>query len=1121
MKRLNSVEEISGYSWQEFEDFVLELFNNIFRNNQELIHFHQIAKGPDGSKDATARVSMSSPESLPVAFKIWVEAKFRSVEQVDFSDLKDTLYHANTEGIDRLLIVTNNDFTESVKRDIYQGNETKELPTLLINGKNLFELSNGRDANSQPITVKVDGGLTANREYKETVNQGILSLDTNDLPFLVLVVKVMSEVQVPLVFELEAKYLEEGHIRIDILLDKHTPFRYVCPILSDNDEISISKDTNITVTSDFAKLNRNIQCFGKIEYRDTFLKESVIPSHKHSLEILHKRKKEWLMNGTSKVIHIKALPGVGKSFQLTRLRKDILKANTSILFLSGNTTSTSDDFFSKLVDFVSPIRNLERFQGALTEVLEDIGFDDAEIKKLVDFFKKDRIKGSTTITSNHVGVLVALTLKFAEKRKFAIIIDDYQKFHPTAKLLIYQLIRLLHSSRVKNYFIVLSSRINSMLDRDEAFIEQNKHVIEELILKTPTTTDALKMLRGSVKGLDQKTAADSILAQVPTTPYAIKEAIAFLHQQKILRRVSKDGEFRLIDPAGLRQKIDSKALVDPTAERYAEIIKEYAHKSKEWVDELLLCAALLGKSFDFSTVTKTLGIESGVDDSLLIDLINLDILKVNNEATDFEFSHDLIRDVVLRHNLPLRRMKVKKLAKKLLTFIGEADNIKTGILRAIEGDQHQAIQSFTAHAAKSHEAGLFLDSAFADLMCVQLIDPTIISGIQDNTKFWNLTYLDSAFKIFGAQQDTLSKTNGSEILKYLLDAVDKFSNSGLGKKLGLDYLISELQILAMQVDNSEAAAKVDFFQGKMFMESEDRFYESLKFHKLAQSRLEKAGSDNQKLISDNIARKFLCERQLDLVDNAKQSLSLFEEVSAPTVLNQAKVLTYKGYLKLYYDLKECNKYWMDAFNLVKNEGITDRIIHYGIGTAYSSLLLNDLETCGKQLIEVESNMDKTQKVSNQVRFMLNKANYCLLTNSPTESLTTISEGERLALQFGVFRRLWRVEATRATCEEYLGNKDTCYDYDTRAIRNLASRIYAERHQGLNAPWLKQRHVLPVMNMMLRGHKDLLSFIPEDQFKFIDSMVNMVERGNLKSLPNQLGYHIKNIGDNQFRAILTE
>jgi hypothetical protein len=138
----------------------------------------------------------------------------------------------------------------------------------------------------------------------------------------------------------------------------------------------------------------------------------------------------------------------------------------------------------------------------------------------------------------------------------------------------------------------------------------------------------------------------------------------------------------------------------------------------------------------------------------------------------------------------------------------------------------------------------------------------------------------------------------------------------------------------------------------------------------------------------------------------------------------------------------------------------------------------------------------------------------------------LSDALNKGLQLDVFRRLWRIEANLATLYEVTDDLERCAAYDRRAIRGVLVRAKAEESLGGDAPWLHQRHVLPVLNLMLRlrdGAHDtqalLGSFSPAQKAE-ISRLADLAQEGQLSEMPNGLGWHCKSISSRD-RFILTE
>jgi tetratricopeptide (TPR) repeat protein len=236
---------------------------------------------------------------------------------------------------------------------------------------------------------------------------------------------------------------------------------------------------------------------------------------------------------------------------------------------------------------------------------------------------------------------------------------------------------------------------------------------------------------------------------------------------------------------------------------------------------------------------------------------------------------------------------------------------------------------------------------------------------------------------------------------------------------------------------------------------------------------------------------------------------------------------YRGYLHLYRDLSLVPVYWNLAADIAKKAGNDQRFAHHAIGCAWALLLLNQEAKAADLFAEVESVLASGPKLHGlRMRLQLDVGVLAMVRQDWREAEARFSDSLDQALQLDIFRRLWRIEANLANLYEILGSVDRCMSYDRRAIQGILVRARAEESMEEKAPWLRQRHALPVLNVAMRAHsgfvgsKGLLDLFTRPQQAEINRLKDLVLKDRLSEIPNDLGWHCKTLASRK-RFIVTE
>jgi hypothetical protein len=217
--------------------------------------------------------------------------------------------------------------------------------------------------------------------------------------------------------------------------------------------------------------------------------------------------------------------------------------------------------------------------------------------------------------------------------------------------------------------------------------------------------------------------------------------------------------------------------------------------------------------------------------------------------------------------------------------------------------------------------------------------------------------------------------------------------------------------------------------------------------------------------------------------------------------------------------------WRQAHDVARGAA-KDAAVKYLISCGYLAILLDDLERAEADLGQAEAELAAIDREVLRVRLHLDKGVLHLVRGRLADARMNLEEGTRLGVKYGMFRRLWRLDANLATLFEALGQPERTLAYDRRSLQGLRVRAGEERALGAAAPWLGQRHVLPAVNVALRTregstqHRSLLDFLPDAARAEVERLADLLAQGRPGTLPGALHPHFKRVGS-RLRGLVTE
>jgi tetratricopeptide (TPR) repeat protein len=348
-----------------------------------------------------------------------------------------------------------------------------------------------------------------------------------------------------------------------------------------------------------------------------------------------------------------------------------------------------------------------------------------------------------------------------------------------------------------------------------------------------------------------------------------------------------------------------------------------------------------------------------------------------------------------------------------------------------------------------------------------------------------------------------------------------------GSSRAAEATITEGETLAAQLDDPIALGTMLSMRGRMLFER-NQIDRAIKMHAEAEQVFgSNCASIDRKIRANNLIRLAIAQRSLGLINESVGTLATalkYRPRGHGKWKLYFKILGNLGAAFLYENWRLVRRFWSRRRLVAESKGLPPRY-RLDIGLAYLDLLEGNPKEAISVLDRAESSASELGLDSKLIRILLNKASCALVLGRPKVALASLREAERLCFTHYVRRRLWRVEASMANAYEYNRDMDKCYACDHRAVRILLERAVAEKRFGRQAPWLRRRDILPLINISQRAvidprFKNLLSQFPESARAVLREYSILVSSQREDALPGLLGKHIHSVGDRR-RCIMTE
>lgn len=1166
----DSVYTAAEKGWKNFECFAREILRRFYArfrlDIKDTPWSHD--EGRDGDAIyifAPAGANGKVPD-LEIIVRLWVEVKLRKEgTPVNLHDAGSHLIRAENEKVNKLVFVTNGTFAPETREQIGKYCMNRHISCAFIDGARLEEL---RLKTGVPASTPAETTVAAAEPFAGSLDV-LVRLSSDPVPrdlhprgqvcckpeapvFLVLDVEVRGDYPTlsppSVVPPAEVEYYALYQSSFSPPLMDGERFRVVYAVWGRPGGSFRPADFGITFEGVPARSASLRPDNGRVTVGPRFLSPQALASQDAIAVSLRSALDGWQSSPHHVAYAVKAPAGVGKSYVVQGLRRRWLGKHVREVWLDGGCHSDMWSVVATLVGNLFPLvalRSLEAGAEMLERWLTDAGVAGASAVKAVTRQLMTNTGAAPPGRAVCVEIISSLLRHASTQNPVVLVYEDLHKALPSTIVMIRALLGRIAHEGAGNCFILFTTRPpehvwqesqGSVPDSEAgpaAFSDPLDLLLAQLgqdgkllSMERPNAAQARALLASSLPHAEAQL-LERMIDEVGTTPFALKELIAYLSVIEALEP-DGDGTWHLVSPRALNYRPELGDYSNATRERLSLLLGKW-RTAYPWLDDFLAAGALLGRDFQIAHALKAADAPVGGLPSTVLDLLfSADVAQPSNFFSvgreQLRFTHDLIRGAFLRKT---SWAVYGRLAARLLQDAPpETPPLMRCRLARNAGDVDGCRELAERGHAEACRAGLYWEALQYRLLSLWALDPARATQLLDKSELARFVTIDPALEVGPTDMSVAPSRDG--VAAVLFDCLDDLVSIGFGGGKAVDSLVNEAAMLVRYLGTVEKKARLYYYAGRFAFDADD-FQKSLEHHAAAEAAY--ASLNEPALLSwrlENLSRVFLCQRQLDSVEEAKATLDLlegFDAGGAPE--HSARMLAYRGYLHLYYDLSLVPDYWQRAAEIARAAGNEERFVHHAVGYAYALLLLNRVDESAEVFGEVERVAAKVSKLQKmRVRLDLDMGALALVRQDWRDADARLSDAVVGGLQLDTLRQVWRIEANLATLYEATGEADRCALYDRRAVNGILTRAKSEEPMGENAPWLRQRHVLPVLNRVLRSKpggqtsKPWLSRFSPAQRTEIERLADLTSEGRLTELPNGLAWHCKTVAGRP-RFILTE
>jgi tetratricopeptide (TPR) repeat protein len=823
--------------------------------------------------------------------------------------------------------------------------------------------------------------------------------------------------------------------------------------------------------------------------------------------------------------------GTGKTYLVQRLRRAWADHAVQEVLLDGSLENSDQELALSLLRSLVPAQHdvFRLDEGMVEKMLARLGVPAPLARRGAELLSAEAGSGRGA-SVRELGQLLAQVLAArSERQPIAVIVEDLHKAFASALALLQELLDALRRLGKGRVLVVFSARdVPDRGDADLAAIWESH--LRELCGERTTVVklasldagEAVELLRASVPTLAEHQAV-SIIGQVGRTPFALREALALLREQRDLRFDERLGEHVLVRPEGLEEAIDSHHLREPTRWRL-EILRGRL-PSAAW--ELLESAACLGKFFDVATAgpagARLEEVYAAIGEYQRLEILTVRGLRTGQAA----FDHDLVRRVVLERMGAVRqRLTAERLYRHT------APTATPGLAASLAYQAGLAEECHAHACALAREVGArgrAADAAAALALAITVVDDNLAQKVVNLSPRARANADDAiAVALPCVIAGWTTSRRQEELLTLLMEYIRHLADvMGSGSQL-LDRALTEAEMLAVVRRDLFRRAQLVGYRGRQDF-IVDRCEASVEWHSRAEEMLRQVPDAPAVRAerAENLIRLAIGLRQLRRLDESRavlrDALRLRTRDGWGLLL---KVLANWGASYFQSDWTRVRHYWERAERVAERRNRPDRYVHMLIDVGHLDLLEDRHDAAHERLLRAEALAEDHGYENSLLRVHLNLGCLHLVQGAYAAARYHLLKAEQLGVENRLPRRLWRARANLATLFEAMGDFKQAYAWDVATLQTLGilpDAPGAAPRDGHAAAPGNSRQVMALANLVLRSrdspiHAQLVESLGTDTCQGGMEMAERVRQG--VELPGLRDRHCKEIGPHR-RFVITE
>jgi tetratricopeptide (TPR) repeat protein len=1173
-----SYEALQTAKWEELERFTIEVLHRYYEPFGLSISRTEKRSagdvGGDGAHDGEGVIIFAgSPEQVPtssaggalvrpdlgVLITLWVEVKKRSTSNVDHHDLGGTIFRSCLECVTKLIFVSNRNFTKRFKEDLAKYALRNGMQFSLIDGHSLIAIAEeaarkgpGAQAATPPAAPPRQDQYAVKAQLRFAIDSLFRYADASTAD----VERGVNE-PVFIVADCQVSALTPPHIGLSVELQyKGTPPLIVTPRSGSHQHAVGTGDRFRSVFVTFPDRSSEI-CLDNVELiirddegkrldcevsrgpevclvRGTILPDWVPPSRSRAHQELRAAIRAWWQSGKAHAADVLAIAGAGKSHLVREVRSSWLSLGAYEVFLDGGSEQTATTAALAMLGQLFPIPMDEvtsELSNTLAEWLTRSGLPDESARSLAGHVCHPSESDELPFTTAQLGHFLALILvKRSEQHPIFLVFEDLHKCMPSLISMLKALRQSLDRFGRAKIFTLFTTREDSVWDDDAVRRDWRVSMdrmrigsdVLQLALAGFTREEALELIRAAVPSIEEHY-AESVVEQVGTTPFGIREALGLLIERGIVVSAGRNGVWLLVSPDELSRALDSQDLRRATHYR----LRGLRERSPDWLADFLDSGACMGKSFSPEVSALNAGAPNRLAlESALAECRRLEVLRFAPfSPSQLQFDHDLIRRVLLEDMGPFRQ---RRLAGGLLEKL--ADREGPQVLSSLAYQAGSAEQCWS-YALKQADAAAgaqrHMEAVQALGLALAVTDRNVVTNIFDVESGRYRPSFDEAIAVAepcvrpGLTREKRERETAELLIRY----AEHLIAVGSGGTPSVDKSLTEGMMLAEKLRDNSLRATLLMFQGRREF-NRDRAAESLKYHEAAESMfaaVEQTEEVNRRR-AQNLVRLAISQRSNGEREESRRTLLHAMQVRRGVDWSLAtNVRANFGATFFQIDWEQTRRHWQRAVRIAKRRGLADRYVHSLVDLAHLDLLEDKTEQAARQLEEALALSRDYGLENTELRCLLNLGCLALMRDEPTQALDLLREADRLGMRHEIGRRLWRVRANMATAYYALQDVERSAAADRITLHAMS---YAEADTPPPGGALVvggTRFMLALANIALRAeqsesHRGLLELMQPSVRQAALEMAAAVTEGTLDALPGLRGRHCKGIGANRFFVI---